>query len=203
MASQLIQSESFELLPERSRVDLKQKLTEIVAFTNALAVDNEINFRRVTAMYAQSKEWEKLIEFTRKQANAPDQERINARNDKAKEILVPLRQIQTIAKAKSAEYQEHLEELKRKEEEESKAAIALLELEETPYYSPAETTQRGDGASAYTRIVKRFKVTDLNKVPREYLRLDEDAIETAIKMGVAEIAGVEIYDEKITTLRSR
>lgn len=203
MTSQLTETNSFDLLPEKNQVDLKQKLMEIINYANSLVLDNEENFRKITAMYADSKEWEKLIEFARKQANAPDQDRINKRNDKAKDILGPLRQIQTIAKTKSALYQEHLENLKRKEEEESKAAIALLELEDTVYYPPAEKTQRGDGATAYTRLVKRFKVTNADKIPREYLQVNDEAIETAIKLGIVEIPGIEIYEEKLTTLRSR
>lgn len=202
MSVELVEKESFELLPERNQFDLKKKLNEIVASANSIEVNGEAAFRKITSMYAESKEWEKLIEFSRKQANAPDQGRINARNDKAKEILAPLKQIQTIAKEKTAKYQELLEEIKRDEEEQIKKAVALLDLDD-PYIAPAEKTHRGDGAIAYTKLVTKFRLVDLSKVPRKYLILDEASVEQDIKLGVVEIAGIELFEEKVTTLRTR
>jgi len=203
MNTELIEREDLTLLPEQNEIDLKQKLTEIVAYAESLEMDNEAAFHKITAMYAQSKEWEKLIEFLRKQANAPDQSRINARNDKAKEVMFHLKKIQEIAKSKSASYQERLEDIKRQEEEKMRAAVALLELEEVPYIPPAEKTQRGDGATAYTRTVRKFRIVDEEKVERKYLKIDEEAIERAIKLGLRELSGVEIFEEKETILRTR
>jgi hypothetical protein len=203
MSAELVEKETFDLLPERNQFDWKKKLGEIVASAQSVEVNNENAFRKITSMYAQSKDWERMIEFSRKQANAPDQERINARNDKAKEILIPLKQIQSIAKDKSARYQEMLEEIKRDEEDQIKKAVALLDLENEPYIEPAEKTHRGDGAIAYTKLVKKFRLVDLSKVPLKYLTLDESAVEQDIKLGVMEISGIEVFEEKITTLRTR
>lgn len=40
-----------------------------------------------------------------------------------------------------------------------------------------------------------FKVVALNKVPREYMELDEVKVRAAIKSGLRNIAGLEIYEE--------
>ena len=198
-----IQIEDDDLFLERKQFDLKQRLGEIVLVAKNLSVTNEEGFRRITALYAESKDWEKQIEFARKQANTPDQDRINARNDKAKELLTPLREIQSIAKTKSSQYQMMLEEAKKQEEERIKEAVDLLGLEDAPYLPPVEKTHRGDGAIVYTRTVRKFRIVDRAVVPSKYLKVDEDALEQDIKLGVAEIPGVEIYEEKVTQLKTR
>jgi hypothetical protein len=40
-------------------------------------------------------------------------------------------------------------------------------------------------------------------IPREYLKVDEEKIAAMIKLGIAEIPGIEIYEEQKTILRSR
>lgn len=198
-----ITTEDFELLPERSETDIKHKLSVIVFNANNLAVNNEESFRKITGFYSESKEWERQIEFLRKTANAPDQERINARNDKAKELLTPLKEIQRISKEKSSQYQMMLEEAKKKEEQRIKEAVELIGADEMPYLPPVEKTLRGDGAIVYTRIVRKFRVVDQEKVPKKYWKVDEETIERDIKLGIAEIPGVEVYEEKITQLKTR
>jgi alanyl-tRNA synthetase len=198
-----VKDEVDEFFVERSRVSLKERLDLIVTTASNLAVTNEEHFRRITSLYAESKSWENKIEFIRKEANAPDQARISARNDKAKELLTPLKQIQAIAKDKSAQYQELLEQNKRKEEQKMAQAVELLGLDEMPYVPPVDKSIRGDGALMYTKMVKRFRLTDLSKVPLKYLMLNEEAIEQDIKLGVAVIPGIEIYEEKVTQLKAR
>ncbi len=184
-------------------IDLKDRLKNVTISASNLKVDSEETFKIITSLYAESKEWEKKIEFTRKQANTPDQDRINHRNDKAKELLVPLKQIQEIAKKKTAQYQLLLEETKRQEEEKIKESVEMLGLDEMPYLVPAEKSQRGDGAIAYTKEVTKFRLVDLSKVPLKYLKIDESMIERDLKLGVNEIPGIEIFQEKQTTLRTR
>jgi hypothetical protein len=41
------------------------------------------------------------------------------------------------------------------------------------------------------------------KVPAKYLMVDEAAIKRDLKLGVSEIDGIEIFEEKITQLRTR
>lgn len=198
-----LQTDDDDLFLERKQFDLKKRLGEIVVMANNLAVTTEDGFRQITALYAESKEWEKQIEFARKQANAPDQERINARNDKAKELLNPLREIQQIAKQKSGKYQELLEAAKKEEERRVQEVKELLDLDEMPYVAPIEKTQRTEGAILFTRLVKKFRVTNLASVPMKYLKINEDVVELDIKMGVTEIPGIEIYEEKVTQLKAR
>lgn len=203
MSVQPIVDELDEFLVKEKRVDLRERLKNIVQIAASIEVYNEESFHKVTAFYAESKDWEKRIEFIRKQANAPDQDKINARNDKAKELLTPLKEIQRIAKTKCERYQFMLEEQKAKEQVKIQEAVDLLGLDDMPYLPPVEKSMRGDGAMVYTRTVKKFRIVDLAKVPAKYFKIDEDLIEQDIKLGVGEIDGIEVYEEKQTTLRTR
>ena len=97
-------------------ISLKERLKIVVTYAANIKADSEESFKIITALYSESKDWEKKIEFIRKQANEPDQDRINQRNDKARELLIPLKEIQGIAKKKASEFQLFVEKAKRIEE---------------------------------------------------------------------------------------
>jgi len=203
MTAQLTSNEVDEFLVESNKVDLKKKFQEIADYTQKLTVLTEDQFRQCTFLYSESKDWEKRIEFLRKEANTPDQDRINARNDKAKELLTPLKLIQSITKGKCEEYQHNLEKARKALEDQMRKAIDLLGIEEAVCMPPAEKSVRGDGAIMFTRTVRKFRTVDLSKIPLKYLQVNEEALNRDIKLGVAEIPGIEIYEEQVTQLRSR
>lgn len=201
MSAQL--QEMNDLMPERQSVDIKLRLTQILDYSKQLDVVDESGFRKIMALYSESKGWEKKIEFLRTEANGPDQERINARNDKAKELLKPLKEIQIVAKTKSAQYQAILEERKRQEEKRIEDILDIIGVDEMPYIEPIDKSVRTEKAMMYTKVVKKFRVVDRDKIPAKYLMVNEKAIENDIKLGVANIEGVEIYEEEVTQLRTR
>ncbi len=121
----------------------------------------------------------------------------------AKMLLTPLREIQDIAKGKTTSYCTHLEEKKRQEQEAIRQAADLIGSDDAPYVAPVEKSIRGNGAMAYSRVVRKFRTTDLSKVPTKYLQINEDAVNEAIKMGISEISGLEIYESKEIQLKVR
>ena len=50
-------------------------------------------------------------------------------------------------------------------------------------------------ANSVVRKVWAFRLTDLSKVPLQYLQLNETAVRNAIKSGERNIAGLEIFQE--------
>jgi len=182
---------------------IKDKLQSIVSTAQSMEVTNQDAFLKMTGLYTDSKDWEKRIEFIRKQANQPDQDRINTRNDKAKEVTAPLKQIQSIAKQKCDGYQQLLEKLKQEEEKRIEDASDLLGLDEVPMVMPLDKSVRGDGALMFTRTVRKFRIVDVTKVPLKYLQVNEEMVAMEIKLGVSDIPGIEVYEEKVTQLRTR
>lgn len=189
---------------DRDLMEIKKTFDLLVHSVNALVVDNDTSFKIMTSYYRKVRDWKKLIEEKRKAATEPYRTQVALINDRAKELTDALNKIESITRLKADEYQRHLEELRRQEEERARAAAAILDIpEETVYIEPVSPTIRGDGAMAYTVTEKKFKVTDIAKVPAKYLKLDEVAVKQDLKLGIWEIPGLEIYEEKITKLRAR
>lgn len=200
MALQIIQdSREFRY----DRLEMKDQLLEVRDFIKSLVVNDESSFDTVTSIYKMSKSWEKQIEFSRKIANEPDQAKINARNDMAKALMTPLKEIQEIAKNKTVAHQATLEEKQRQEQAKLKEAAELIGIEDVSLCAPLEKSIRGHGAIAYTRVVRKFRITDLSKVPVRYLQINEDAVKEAIDMGIDEIPGLEIFESKEIQLKVR
>ncbi len=61
-------------------------------------------------------------------------------------------------------------------------------------------------SGSYTREVWKFRVKDLDKVPREYLMLDEQAVGALVrakhKLAEKLIPGIEVWDESRTVIKS-
>ena len=182
---------------------LKEKLKQIVSELIRLEMKTEQDFNIVTQTYAQAKSWEKQIDGARKEANEPDQSRINERNDAAKSLTNLLKSIIETTKAKTAQYQDFLEAQRQEQLAAAEAAAHLLDLEHTPYVPELEKSNSGSGAMAFTRILKKFRVIDAAKVPAKYLKIDDSAVELDIKLGISDIPGIEIYEEKVTQLRTK
>lgn len=202
MTARLIPTEVDDFLVDKREAAL-ETLQQLIDQTSSLEVVNKTQYNDITELFKKCRLLEKDIEINRKKANQPWQDIINSNNDKAKEILIPLKQIQTIAKQKCERYQLRLEEAKKVEEKRVQEAVDLLGLDETPVVAPLEKAIRGDGAIMYSRTVRKFRVVDLSKVPLKYLQINQDLVERDMNLGVDQIPGIEMFDEKVTQLRTR
>lgn len=174
---------------------------EMLHRARSLIVNDEESFCEITKIYKASKELEKEVEKQRKEANAPDQGRINERNDKAKKLIDPLKEVQTVCKMRLDVYARNLEEQKKEEEAKLLKAADILDL---PIPAPKPSgSLRGDGALVSFAWETKFEVTGLELLPLEYWKPDEALIEKHIKLGVSEIPGVRIWTEKVTKVRTR
>lgn len=198
MTAELIQA--FDIENEVEVV--KYAISEMLVRVNSLTVDSEPAFKMVTALYSKAREWQKLIETKRKEAIEPARKIVITINDKAKAIGAPLEEIIEIANTKAASYTRLLEQKRLADIERLNAQAALLDLDQNIAIAQV-APPRGDGAMAYTKVEKRFRVLDLAKVPQKYLKIDETLVDRDIKLGVGEIPGIEIYEETTTLLRRR
>lgn len=188
---------------EENSPAIEKAITDMVTFVQNITVDNEPAFKTVTSLYRQARDWRKIIEEKRKAATDPFRRQVSAINDKAKSLTDPLARIEEIATMKADGYQKMLEDIKAQEDTKIRQAAEILDLNEELYLPPLEKSIRGEGAIAYTKVEKKFRLIDISKVPAKYLKLDEAAIKQDIKLGIVEIPGLEIYEEKTTQLRSR
>jgi len=65
-----------------------------------------------------------------------------------------------------------------------------------------KTITRTEEGSASIRKVWTWKLLDFAKLPDEYKKIDEVKLNQAVKAGMREIAGVEIYEETKTVIRT-
>jgi len=168
-----------------------------------LIPSSEVAFHSASDFYAQSAHTLKEIDFVRKRRNQPHQDKINEINDEARVFTDILKEIQQIAKQKCEAYQKMLEERKAEEQKNIEEAREIFGIENdlaSPHLPPV---LRAKGATLFTRTVRKFRIVDSSKIPSKYLKVDEEAITQDIKLGIQEIPGLEIYEEKVSQMRSR
>lgn len=71
-----------------------------------------------------------------------------------------------------------------------------------PPPAPAKTAKVNGGGAVTNRTVWKHEVTAPADVPREFLKVDEQAIRAAVRSGVREIPGVWIYEDVEVGVRS-
>jgi len=60
-----------------------------------------------------------------------------------------------------------------------------------------------DGGSMAVKQVYRFKITDHTQVPRNFMLVNEKAVQAAIDAGIREISGIEIYPDIDLSYRTK
>lgn len=188
---------------EGNTLQVRNVIKDMVSFASALVVDNEPAYKKITSLYSQARAWKKCVDDKRKLMTEPLRKQVASINDKAKELTDPLDGVIDLANAKATSYQRLLEQKRQEEEAKLRAAAELFDAENEVYVPALEKVIRGEGASAVTKVEKRFRVVDLSKVPAKYLAIDEKKLLQDIKLGLDCIDGIEIYEETTTSLRVR
>lgn len=196
-------SEETEVSLEGNTLQVKKVIKDMLSFATSLIVDNETAYKKVTQLYSQARSWKKCVDEKRKAMTEPLRKQTSAINDKAKELTDPLDGVIELANAKATGYQRTLEAKRLEEETRLRKAAELFDAADEVYVPALDKVLRGDGASAVTKVEKRFRLIDIGKVPAKYLMIDEKKLLQDIKLGLTSIDGIEVYDETITTLRVR
>ena len=168
-----------------------------------LEVKDDSSCRAALNLSSDTKLITKDIASVKKNATDPYRQFINIMNESSKLITDKLDAIQDIISQKVDKYQTMLN---------SQAEMAQKSIEKDSEASEMYalmTSQNGKKISSTAKTIvsyktdKEFSVTDINLVPREYFKLDEDKINKSIKMGVSQIPGIDIIDTKKLVLRRR
>lgn len=194
---------SIEIMVHEDQGMIKEAIQTKRSFVESLIVNCEESYKKITSLYAEAREWKKAIESRRKELTEPLRKKMSSINDIARELSDPLEAVIDMANGKANGYVRMLEEIKRKKDEQLRAQAALFDAEHDIYIPPMENIIRGEGAITVTKTETKFRVVDLSKVPLKYLMVDEAAIKRDLKLGIPEISGIEIFEEKTTQLRTR
>lgn len=179
---------------------IKNTIRDMVEFTKSIEVVDETTYKKITVLYKQAREWKKHIDTKRKEATEPLRKQTSAINERAKDFTDPLDTVIELANLKTSTYMKRLESAQSAEEQKLKAAADLFDASDdilVPMVKPV----RGEGASVITKVEKHFRIIDADKIPKKYMIIDEQAIKRDIALGVLDIPGIEIFEEKTTKLR--
>jgi hypothetical protein len=192
---------TLELVLENERVniledgfDISKVVDTMMQTVKTLIVESDNSLKQATHMWKQTRDWKKSVETQRKSITEPFRKQISFVNDKAKEVTVPLEEMENILETKINRYNKE----KEKQRLEVIAAASAFDADASlPEIQQVHTP----GVTTYKRKKVTITVLDIRQVPEKYLKIDEKAVEDAYKMGLL-IPGLEIKEEEIIQMRS-
>ena len=197
---------------------LKKRFDELGQEVKTLEVVNDETCEKASEMLVMIKKCEKKLDEERKKRVAIPNQFVRKVNARAKEFLNPLLKLERDLKAKIKDYKTRLElerrEMEKKAEEERKRlqeqldkeakekGIEPVKLPEIAMPKEKLKVSTEDG-TVYERKRWTFRVINIKEVPPEFKieRVDDKKVNAAIKAGIREIAGLEIYQEAEIAIR--
>jgi len=204
---------------EKHTPEVAGRAGELVEMAGRCIIQTDKDLENASDLVKFIKALVKKADDERTSITKPIKDSIKLLESKFKAITDPLDKAETDVKRKMLSYTQ--EKQRKAAEEAARIAEAnrLAELEaaertifddapdvtgEAPIEAPTivPTTVRGDYGST-SSIVKRwtFEVTDISKVPSEFLAVDAVAIREQIKSGVRTIEGIRIFQDESISVR--
>ncbi len=225
-APQQAQRDSLDLQAVQDELQIYDP--QIEAFkekAKSIQVKDNATLEQAGELAGQARDMKKKIETARKRFVQDPNNFVKRVNNLAKKYSGAFDEVERDLKKRISAYyaeeeRKHREEERRRQEEERKrqeterqaqesdgnqgqeqgqTESAPQELEPQPA-GPPRSVQTGSG-KMHQKLVWTFEVQDESQVPREYLAVDQKKIRQAVKDGVREIPGVNIYQEHQTAIR--
>lgn len=213
-----------------THADLATRTDELIAGVSRMppAIEDETTEKRAIEFAKQIGAHEKLCDGTRKAVKAPYAEAVKVVDAFFGGMVDPLKNGRDVVLRKLTAFQTAKAETERKAREEAarkaaeeaaKAAAAIktdadldtaIAKEEAAVVAVQATeataadlsrTRGTFGSTASLRSTWEFTVEDVNRVPAEFLMVNDAAIRAAIKAGRREIPGVKIFQKQQTVVR--
>ena len=121
---------------------------------------------------------------------APLNQSLKAINNTFKKITLPLKEAQDLIKTNILEYRKIQEEKRLLEESKLQKKNKDIKIENI---SKSIESESGKLTTTKKWI---FEIIDETKIPREYLKVDDNKINDAIKAGERKISGIRIFEEE-------
>lgn len=185
---------------------VRQQATKALTAANELTIKSQEDMVKATDVLSKIKSVGKMVKERKELITKPLMESLNSVRELFKPIESTHADAERIIKGKILAWQEaedtrqekeKLAIANRVEKGTMKAKTAVAKMEKIV---PVQTTTQGKVGSVTTRIVKKYRVVDESKVPREYLTPDMVKITEALKAGQV-VPGAEVYEEKVISAR--
>ncbi len=186
-----------------------QALLQMVRDMEVKTVDDfHLAQNRMGGIYSLKKE----LETQRTSRTKPLQSQLKQINDSFKILTEPIQEADTICQGKVMAYKREQDRLRAEAEAINRMKVEAAEREAKLHEKPVEDVQlvapiavapdrvlTDSGADINTRKIKKWRVIDQAKVPEEYKIIDNGRVTKAVKGGIGEIPGIEIYIDEVFT----
>ena len=184
-------------IPQKDIQVLEKQVSPLVKSSKEYKIASVEDVDNASAMLKDLRDTERTIEAKRQEFTKPMNQSLRAINDTFKEIVKPLVEARKILTQRVLDWK--IEERKKLEKEEARRRKIQEAHEKKGHEIKApivlEKPQNKIG-NTQTRKVWAFKVTDFSKLPDDFKVISNPAINQAIRDGVREIKGLEIYQEE-------
>jgi hypothetical protein len=198
-------------------LSLHEQALKLRTYATETYIDNDTDVRVATNDLSTIAKLKKALEEKRKEYIGPINEHLKFINDAFKTITGPLEEADQITRRKILDYRaaeqkkaDEIAEINRLRVEAAQREAQLsgtgeisepVVVIETP--PPPVTTIRADVGTLGTMKIWKWEVTDITKVPAEYLIVDGARLTRVVKAGVRDIPGIRIYSEDTLTVRAK
>lgn len=174
--------EEYEVKKEMMALDIASH-TLIEEASNIKYLSTEEEQKKALHMLGNIRKTRKSIDGKRKAITESARKFTSETNEKAKEMMEPLQKIESQLEQMIFAY-----------------TTKQLEIKEDKC-SLEDPVVRSNGTSMFLKWKSIWNVEDFDKIPREYLTVDEKKIEKAIDFGIDDIEGIEIKKKLTSQVR--
>lgn len=192
---------------ENKEVSLvKQQATKALNAATELTIASQEDMVKATDLLSKIKTVGKMIKERKEQITKPLNEALSSARDLFRPIEDDTSSAEKVIKTKMLTWQNAEEARARKEEERIAARVekgtmrADTAAEKMQNIVAAPTAVQGKVGAVKTMTIKKYRVTDETKLPREFLMPNMPAITEALKAGTV-VPGAEMYEEKVISAR--
>lgn len=208
---------SDELVKSPEVKQLRDEATGLLEIAESFVV-NADTFDEATDLLGWIAGAKKKLEEQRVFFVKPLNDQVKKINERFKSYAAPLEQADQVVRGKVLGFRQEAERQRREEEarlrRQAEAERARLAAEAAaqdlpepppppiPVIPRAPKTVRSNMGTATVKKVWDFEVLDERQVPREFLIVNEKAIRAAVKAGVRNIPGVQIFETEQLAVRA-
>lgn len=169
--------------------------------TSQIKVTSQPTFENAKEQLKQVKTIKKFVKEKRESITKPLHDAKKAAIDLFKPVENQIKQVEDKLNSEMLAYNKKLLAEQKKREEEAAAKLAEAqdkgeEVDMDKVTRKLNNTTENLG-KIRTRKVKKFRVLDINKIPRDYLTLNESLVKDVMRKEGAAIPGIEFYTDDV------
>lgn len=186
--------------------------SSLTAKAEALTITTDQDAEGASGLLKEIADAKKGLETKRTGLVKPANDFVKSINTLFKSLASPIEQADSAIRSKLLKYRQDQAEIARKEQERLNKLAAQQQVrldkkaeakgvEAPTIVAPVVAPPPKTVAGVTARKVTKCRVVDAAKVPDRFKRIDEVALNAAVRAGERDIPGVEVYEEEVLAVR--